>query len=99
MKVKGFRVNPEELEGQLLKHADVVDCCVVPVPDEFSGEVPKAFIVLTQEARGRVGTDAIQLAKLKATLIQVNFAFTCPFPASIEDRVARRRTQGHLQAS
>ncbi|KAJ7925181.1 acetyl-CoA synthetase-like protein [Mycena leptocephala] len=70
MKVKGFRVNPEELEGQLLKHADVVDCCVVPVPDEFSGEVPKAFIVLTQEARGRVGTDAMQLAKLKAALIQ-----------------------------
>ncbi|KAJ6475242.1 acetyl-CoA synthetase-like protein [Mycena vitilis] len=70
MKVKGFRVNPEELESQLLKHADVADCCVVPVADEFSGEVPRAFIVLTQEARGRLGADDNELAKLKAILIQ-----------------------------
>ncbi|KAF8920769.1 acetyl-CoA synthetase-like protein [Mucidula mucida] len=70
MKVKGFRVNPDELENHLLKHADVADCCVVPVPDEFSGEVPKAFVVLTQEARVRVGSDDSQLAQVKAALIQ-----------------------------
>ncbi|KAJ7350573.1 acetyl-CoA synthetase-like protein [Mycena albidolilacea] len=70
MKVKGFRVNPEELESQLLKHADVADCCVVPIPDEFSGELPKAFVVLTQDARSRIGTDAAQSEKLQAALIQ-----------------------------
>ncbi|KAJ7153580.1 acetyl-CoA synthetase-like protein [Mycena crocata] len=70
MKVKGFRVNPEEIESHLLIHADVADCCVVPLPDEFSGEVPKAFVVLTQEARARVGGDEAQLAKLKKALSQ-----------------------------
>jgi acyl-coenzyme A synthetase/AMP-(fatty) acid ligase len=73
MKVKGFRVNPEELESQLLKHADVADCCVVPIPDEFSGELPKAFVVLTQDARSRIGTDAAQTEKLQAALIQVRY--------------------------
>ncbi|KAF8146903.1 acetyl-CoA synthetase-like protein [Mycena galopus ATCC 62051] len=70
MKVKGFRVNPEELESQLIKHADVADCCVVPVPDEFSGELPKAFVVLTQDARSRVGADAQQRANVEAALVQ-----------------------------
>ncbi len=77
MKVKGFRVNPDELENHLLKHADVADCCVVPVPDEFSGEVPKAFVVLTQKARVRVGSDDSQLAQVKAALIQVCFSLLC----------------------
>ncbi|KAJ7876161.1 acetyl-CoA synthetase-like protein [Mycena olivaceomarginata] len=60
----------KELESQLLKHADVADCCVVPIPDEFSGELPKAFVVLTQDARSRIGTDAAQTEKLQAALIQ-----------------------------
>ncbi|KAK7057601.1 acetyl-CoA synthetase-like protein [Favolaschia claudopus] len=70
MKVKGFRVNPEELESQLLQHADVSDCCVVPVADEFSGEIPKAFVVLTPAARARLDADTAQRATLEAELLQ-----------------------------
>ncbi|KAJ7108388.1 hypothetical protein C8R43DRAFT_1140052 [Mycena crocata] len=29
MKVKGFRVNPADIEARLLQHLDVVGCCVV----------------------------------------------------------------------
>ncbi|KAJ7270051.1 acetyl-CoA synthetase-like protein [Mycena haematopus] len=70
MKVKGFRVNPEELESQLLKHVDVADCCVVPVADEFSGELPKAFVVVTPDARSRLEADAEERVKLEATLLK-----------------------------
>ena len=45
IKVKGFQVAPAELEGVLLTHPQVADCAVVGMPDERSGEVPKAFVV------------------------------------------------------
>lgn len=44
--MKGFQVAPAELEGHLLDHPDVADACVVGIPDDFSGEVPLAFVVL-----------------------------------------------------
>ncbi|KAK0188049.1 phenylacetyl-CoA ligase [Armillaria mellea] len=54
MKVRGFQVAPAELEGCILDHPDVSDTCVVGIPDEYSGEVPLAFVVLTEEARSKV---------------------------------------------
>ncbi|KAJ6555286.1 hypothetical protein B0H10DRAFT_1748090, partial [Mycena sp. CBHHK59/15] len=51
MKVKGFRVNPSEIEGQLLQHPDIVDNCVIPIPEEYCGEVLKAYGVLSSEAQ------------------------------------------------
>jgi len=57
MKVRGFQVAPAELEGHLLQHPDVADACVVPIADEYSGELPLAYIVLSQAALKRVGND------------------------------------------
>lgn len=72
MKVKGYRVNPAELEGHLLEHPDVLDCCVIPIPDEFSGEIPKAFIVPSKEVQDHLDNlDLEAVDKLKTTLIQV----------------------------
>lgn len=45
IKVKGFQVAPAEVEGALLEHELVLDACVIAVPDERSGERPKAFVV------------------------------------------------------
>lgn len=45
IKVKGFQVAPAELESVLLKHPKIADVAVIPVPDEDSGEVPKAIVV------------------------------------------------------
>lgn len=41
IKVSGFQVAPAELEGHLLGHEDVQDCCVIGIPDEKRGEAPK----------------------------------------------------------
>ncbi|CAI5944855.1 unnamed protein product [Closterium sp. NIES-64] len=48
IKVKGFQVPPAELEGLLIAHPDIADAAVVPAPSEESGEVPVAFVVLSQ---------------------------------------------------
>jgi len=45
IKVKGCQVAPAELEALLLKHPKIADVAVIPVADEHSGEVPKAFVV------------------------------------------------------
>ncbi|KAJ7855940.1 amp dependent CoA ligase [Mycena olivaceomarginata] len=50
IKVRGFQVSPVELEGLVLNHPDVSDACVIGVPDDFSGEVPRAYVVLTEAA-------------------------------------------------
>ncbi|KAF4998921.1 hypothetical protein FGRMN_2852 [Fusarium graminum] len=51
IKVKGHQVAPAELEAHLLTHPHVVDCAVIQVPDERSGEVPKAFVVKSSAAK------------------------------------------------
>ncbi|KAI0827404.1 amp dependent CoA ligase [Trametes gibbosa] len=60
IKVRGYQVPPAELEGHLLDHPDVGDVCVVGIPDEYSGELPLAFIVPSAEAQARM--DAKQSA-------------------------------------
>ncbi|HKR00566.1 MAG TPA: 4-coumarate--CoA ligase family protein [Pyrinomonadaceae bacterium] len=50
IKYKGFQVAPAELEAVLLTHPKVADAAVIPSPDEETGEVPKAFVVLKTEA-------------------------------------------------
>jgi acyl-CoA synthetase (AMP-forming)/AMP-acid ligase II len=46
IKHNGYQVAPAELEAVLLRHPAIVDAAVIPSPDEETGEVPKAFVVL-----------------------------------------------------
>ncbi|KAN0134265.1 hypothetical protein V8E53_007763 [Lactarius tabidus] len=68
LKVRGFQVAPAELEGHLLSHPDVADTCVVGVPDDFSGEVPLAFVVLSADAAKRASASEAAAAKIKASI-------------------------------
>ena len=43
--VSGFNVYPNEIEAVVAMHPGVLECAVIGVPDEHSGEVPKLFIV------------------------------------------------------
>lgn len=45
IKVKGFQVAPAELEALLRSHPDVEEAAVIGIPDDRSGEVPKAFVL------------------------------------------------------
>jgi acyl-CoA synthetase (AMP-forming)/AMP-acid ligase II len=49
IKTNGRQVAPAELEALLLSHASIADAAVIPTPDEESGEVAKAFVVLKSE--------------------------------------------------
>lgn len=53
IKYKGYQVAPAELEGILMQHPKVKDCAVAGVyDDERATEVPRAYLVLTEEDAG-----------------------------------------------
>ncbi|KIL59197.1 hypothetical protein M378DRAFT_111242 [Amanita muscaria Koide BX008] len=70
MKVKAYPVAPAELEGCLLDHPDVASTCVVGKPDEYSGELPLAFVVLRPATAERVARDPQAGEDTKRSIIQ-----------------------------
>ncbi|KZS98387.1 phenylacetyl-CoA ligase [Sistotremastrum niveocremeum HHB9708] len=68
LKVRGFQVAPAELEGHLLNHPYVADCAVVGIPNDFSGEVPMAFVTLSEEAKKLADSGNEQVDHIKATI-------------------------------
>lgn len=48
--VSGFNVYPNEVEGVLTMMPGIVECAVVGVPDENSGEAVKAFVVVDDDS-------------------------------------------------
>jgi acyl-coenzyme A synthetase/AMP-(fatty) acid ligase len=74
LKVRGFQVAPAELEGHILEHPDVADTCVVGIPDEYSGEVPLAFVVLSANATKRASQSEAEAAKIKASISKVRWS-------------------------
>jgi 4-coumarate--CoA ligase len=72
-------VAPAELEGTLLGHPDVSDCCIVGVEDERSGELPLAFVVLTGAARRRSMESPQAAANVKKSIQHVSDMFL-PLP-------------------
>jgi 4-coumarate--CoA ligase len=77
LKVRGFQVAPAELEGHLLQHLDVADTCVVGVPDDYSGEVPFAFVVLSAGAAKRALQNEAEAAKIKADISKASPISMC----------------------
>nr|GAT57810.1 predicted protein [Mycena chlorophos] len=73
IKVRAFQVAPAELEARLAASPDVADVCVVPVPDEFSGQLPKAYVVLSAAALERIASSTNsdeEREKIKAALVK-----------------------------
>ncbi len=59
IKVLGFQVAPAELEALLITHPDIIDSCVIPVLDDKTGEIPRAYVVLKPESVGKVSEEEI----------------------------------------
>ncbi|KAJ7293087.1 phenylacetyl-CoA ligase [Mycena rebaudengoi] len=70
IKVKGFQVAPAELEGHLLLHPAVEDVCVVGIPDDYSGELPLAYIVPNASTLKRIKGNPREAGALKDALIK-----------------------------
>ena len=95
IKVKGFQVPPAELEALLITHPQVQDVAVIGVPDEASGELPKAFVVA---APGDAPTAAALMAFVAehvSTYKRVRqVAFVDAIPKSASGKILRRERRG-----
>ncbi|QRW10785.1 AMP binding enzyme [Ceratobasidium sp. AG-Ba] len=99
IKVRGFQVAPAEIEGHLLDHPFVDGVGVIGLPDEYSGEVPLAFVVLSPDAKKRGLSDIAiknELAKFVSDK-KVNYkwltggiVFVDAIPKSTSGKILRR---------
>jgi len=81
-------VAPAELEAILLRHPQISDAAVVPVPDREAGEIPKAFVVaekLTEDQiMGYVESQVAPYKKVRAV------EFVEEIPRSPTGKILRR---------
>ncbi len=91
IKYKGFQVPPAELEGLLLEHPSIADAAVIGVPDEESGEVPKAFVVRSQDAALTADEVVAFVAERVATFKHIRAVqFTDAIPKNPSGKILRR---------
>ena len=91
--VGGLKVYPREVEDVLFEHPAVKEAGVVGIPDEFSGEAVKAFVVLKDpsakvDKKEVVGFCAERLAKFK---VPKEVEFVQDLPKTLIGKVLRRK--------
>lgn len=68
----GFKVWPTEVESILYEHPAVQQACIVSAPDPRRGETVKAYIILKENAKGKVTEqEIIEWAKGKMASYKV----------------------------
>ncbi|KAG0589629.1 hypothetical protein KC19_1G034900 [Ceratodon purpureus] len=91
IKYNAFQVAPAELEALLLSHPAILDCAVIPYPDETAGQIPMAFIV--RQPGKQLSEDEIMdwVAKQVAPYKKVRkVAFIATIPKSAAGKILRR---------
>jgi acyl-coenzyme A synthetase/AMP-(fatty) acid ligase len=94
IKVKGIQVAPAELEDLLLGHDFVEDVAVLGIPDDYSGEKPKAYIVRKEGAPQEVELGLELLAYVKDKKVRHKWLkeieFIAEIPKSASGKILRR---------
>lgn len=95
IKVRGYQVAPAELEALLLTHEHVGDAAVIQVPDEDSGELPRAYVVKkqTEEAANMTEDDIYEWVKERVAAykrLDGGVVFVDAVPKSASGKILRR---------
>lgn len=56
-----------------MDHPDIADVCVVAAPDDYSGELPFAFVVLHDRVRKRVSKSRADEERVREDILKVRF--------------------------
>jgi 4-coumarate--CoA ligase len=106
IKVRGYQVAPAELEALLLTHEWVNDVAVIQIPNDESGELPRAYIVLNDFDRGAMDDEAIkkeiyEWVKEKVSpykRLDGGIVLTDVIPKSASGKILRRILRDELKA-
>ena len=98
IKFKGFQVAPAELEATLVAHPGIADAAVIGLPDDEAGELPIAFVVVTDPAPTEAEVK-VHLGRTLASYKQVHeVRFVEAIPKSASGKILRRVLRDRLTA-
>jgi long-chain acyl-CoA synthetase len=86
----GLKVMPDEVEDVLLQHPNVREACVAGVPDQRLGEVPFAWVVLTEPVDA-AALEAWCRERLSPYKVPVGFRAVEALPRSEVGKVLRKQ--------
>lgn len=89
--VGGFNVYPQEVEAALSEHPAVSTAVVVGMPNDISGEVPKAYVIKAQDAEVSEG-ELVKFCKERLSHYKVprSVEFVDSLPISPTGKILRR---------
>ncbi|MEO2092854.1 MAG: long-chain fatty acid--CoA ligase [bacterium] len=87
----GFKVYPDEVDGVLMAHPDILESATIGVPDERRGETVKSFIVMMPSKTLTIEEiDAFARLSLAAYKVPRKIEFLDELPKSTVMKVLRR---------
>lgn len=90
VKVRGFRIEPGEIEAALAKHPAIVDAAVVAAPDPHGNTMLVAHLVGSGAPPAPAALRHFLLELLPAAMVPAVFRFTDALPLSSSGKVDRR---------
>ncbi|NVM79669.1 amino acid adenylation domain-containing protein [Duganella sp. SG902] len=93
LKIRGYRVEPGEIEAVLMNHASVRQAVVLPVPQAQGGQELAAFLI-GEETDMR----AAMAASLPSHMVPARFMWLPAFPRLANGKIDRMSLFGHLAA-
>jgi amino acid adenylation domain-containing protein len=93
IKTRGEKVAPREVEAALERIEGVRECAVVGVPDDILGAAVKAFVVLSDEHRGRYTEKDIALRLgqvLEAYMVPKHVEFRESLPKTAMGKIVKK---------
>jgi long-chain acyl-CoA synthetase len=88
--VSGFNVYPNEIENVVFTHPDVVECAVVGVPDDKTGEAVKVFVVAKNDDLGAGDLRRFCREHLTAYKVPRHVEFRSELPKTAVGKILRR---------
>ncbi|MEM7295703.1 MAG: AMP-binding protein [Pseudomonadota bacterium] len=88
--VSGFNVYPNEIEDCLAAHPGILECAVIGVPDDATGEAVKAFVILKDEGLSSEDIRTHCRAHLTAYKVPKTVAFRDSLPKSNVGKILRK---------
>lgn len=88
--VSGFKVFPNEVEEVAMSQGGLLECAVIGVPDEHSGEAPKLFAVKKQPELTEQELRAFLLGRLAGYKVPKHIEFRNELPKTNVGKILRR---------
>ena len=88
--VSGFKVFPNEVEEVAMSQGGLMECAVIGVPDEHSGETPKLFAVKKKPELTEVELRSFLVARLASYKVPKHIEFRKELPKTNVGKILRR---------